>query len=618
MKKLISRISAILAAAVMTVSAAETVVSAKTDTKKYTGWVSGGIGWQYMSDNSPYKEKSYKIDGVRYNFSYNGYCIGKYTGQRTENGVQRRYSNGLPYTGWTKSKDGSRKYCLDGYAVTGDFQIGDKVYSFGEDGVYMGKSDSPVLTASCESRVSSDTEKLYVTAAAHDKNGRDYAVGEPEKMERWENGKWVSCIGKGIEYAVDGIGYVLSGIEGQCEPNDVKTTFYPQTYTGGNMPAGYYRIALMGGEFGNYPETKREIYAVFEAVPPVELKTSEEVYLSDGYNDTTINIIAEINSQKDILKTETAANGVTLEIQKKTAAGWEVCENHDCVVGYTDKENELEIVSDFAAEAGYYRAVVTVGGEKYTAPFRVDTLTATPWLDEYSLKSSCINVSFTVCSKYDKPVKICKDLHNLYQKTNGEWKHISGAQICDIEPDSISYTTLEPGEKTALTFDLTSYYDASKLKAGDYAVYIEGAGFAAFRLTDKAQKASEFPFANLEDKDIKEVDLIYYECGTDEIAYKVSFMGGEDLIRSLNCLRQFKFESVIENYSNNSEGGGSFEVVVRLKNGGKKTLLFCENDAVIYNGGKVYKCGKYAYSALYDFLVEKSGMDKDYYGYRRT
>lgn len=617
MKKLTSKLTAIFAAAAITLSAAGISAYAKTEKEKYTGWVSGEIDWQYMSNGSPYERKSREIDGVVYDFSYNGYCIGKYTGQRTENGVKRRYSEGLPYTGWTKSKDGSRKYYLDGYLVTEDFQIGNKVYSFGEDGVYTGKSRSLTLTASCESRVSSDAEKLYVTVAAHDKNGRDYAVGEPEKMERWENGKWVSCIGKDVEYAVDGIGYVLSGIEGQCEPNDAKTTFYPQTYTGGNMPAGYYRIALMGCEFGNYSETKREIYAVFEAVPPVELKTSEEVYLSDGYHDTTINIIAEINSKKDTLKTETAANGVTLEIQKKTAAGWEVCENHDCVVGYTDKENELEIVSDFAAEAGYYRAVVTVGGEEYTAAFRVDTLTAVPWLDEYSLKNEHITVSFTVCSKYCKPVNIREDIISLYKRENGKWEHISGAQIVDIEPDSISYTTLEPGEKTALTFDLTSYYDASKLKAGDYAVYIEGAGFAEFRLTDKAQRTSEFPFANLEYKDIKEVDLIYYECGTDE-TYKVSFIGGEDLVRSLNCLRQLKFESVIENYSNNSEGGGSFEVVVRLKSGGKKTLLFCESDAVIYNGVKVYKCGKYAYSALYDFLVEKSGMDKDYYGYRRT
>lgn len=609
MKKFTKQLSAILTAAVMTVSAAGMSVSAKTDTEKYTGWVSSENGWQYMSNGSPYKEKSREVDGVVYDFSMNGYCIGKYTGWRSESGIKRRYSEGLPYTGWTKSKDGSRKYFLDGYAVTGDFQIGNKVYSFGSDGVYTGNVRSLTLTAECESRVSTDTEKISVTLKNLD--GRHYEYGVLSQMERWEKGKWVSCFKEykdknGAVLAFPAIGISLTK-KGETDTLD----FNPQTYTNFTFTEGYYRIPIGSAIYSSPKRENYEVYAMFQAVPPVELKISEEIYLSDNFHDTTISIIADINSQKDTLKAETAMYGATIEIQKKTAAGWEDCENHDCAVGYTDNENKLEIDSAFLAEAGYYRAVVTVDGEKYITPFRVDSLTATPWLEEYSLKNGNITVSFTVHNKYCKPVKIRTDLFTLYKRENGKWEHISEAQIGITCLGEIpEYTTLESGQRTALSFNLTSYYDTSKLKAGTYAVFISGAGFTEFRLTDKEQKADEFPFTKIEASDIKEIQLIYYECGSGEIVYKSSFVGGEKLSRCTNYLRQLKFEKVIENYSNNSEGGDNFEIVVRLKNGRKKTLFFCENSAVIYNGGKVYKCGEYAYSALYDFLIENSYKNK--------
>ena len=194
MKNFASKLAAILAAAVMTVSAAEISVSAdtETDTPKYTGWSSDEYGWQYLSDGVPYMIESYNdtisVNGVCYDFSYSGYCIGTYTGWSKTGKCY--YQDGLPHTGWI-GDDGSRQYCLGGCPVTGDFQIGDRLYSFDKKGIYTGKSTPALLTASCGESVSADAEKISVTVKYNDGNDNvSYTVGEPAKMERWENGKW--------------------------------------------------------------------------------------------------------------------------------------------------------------------------------------------------------------------------------------------------------------------------------------------------------------------------------------------------------------------------------------------------------------------------------------------
>lgn len=631
MKKLAKQLTVIFSAAVMTVLSAGILVSAaenapaetaptdtsQTETPKYTGWEPCETGWLYLRDGVPYVSKYYtdslRIDGIHYDFSMYGVCIGKYT-DWSESG-KRYYQDGVLYTGWLNKDDGTKQYyCLDGYPVTGDFQIGDTVYSFDKNGIYKGKSASAVLTASCAEKVSADSGKILITVKHSGGDNKEYIVCNPEKMERWENGKWQKC-GKPFRYAVDDIGMVIDGTD-DCSPNYATAAFYPNRYMGGDMPTGYYRIAVPCGESENYSKTKKDVYAVFEAVPAVELKPSKEVFLTNGRNDTTVSIIATVNSEKETLNPEALASSLKLEIMKKTVLGWEPCEDNGYSAGYTDSENELEIAVEFPAEAGYYKAMINLGGKDYSVPFRVTSIAPIPWLDEYSLKSDDIAVSFTLYNRYEDTVKIGTDLISLVKKENGQWTDMqdSAARFGCIETEP-TYTDLDTDQKTALTFDLSDLYDTSKLTAGDYAVWIDGAGYAEFKLTDKETKSGDFPFAGIKAGDVKEIQLIMQECGGDHET-KVSFKKGEYFDRTLDHLRQLKFEKAYEKYSNDKVGFGGFEVVVRLNGGKKKTLSYRDSDAVVYNGGKVYKCNWQVYYALKDFLIEDSGIDKDYYGYR--
>lgn len=624
MKKLAKQLTVIFSAAVMTVLSAGILVSAaenapaetaptdtsQTETPKYTGWEPCETGWLYLRDGVPITSDSYRIDGVYYRFSVPGTCIGTVTGWSGK----RYYKDGLPHTGWVEDNAG-KQYCLDGYPVTGDFQIGDTVYSFDRKGIYTGESTPALLTASCAESVSADAEKIPITVKYNDGNNNImYGIGEPAKMEHWENGKWKRR-GKSSQYAVDDIMHELGGL-GDCSVNSAEVMFYPNRYMGGDMPDGYYRIAVPCGESENYSKTKKDVYAVFKAVPSVEVKPSKEVFLTNGRNNTTISIIATVNSKKETLNPEALANSLKLEIMKKTVSGWEPCEDNGYSAGYTDNENELEIAAEFPAEAGYYKAMINLGGKDYSVPFRVTSIAPIPWLDEYSLKSDDIAVSFTLYNRYEDTVKIGTDLISLVKKENGQWTDMqdSAARFGCIETEP-AYTDLDTDQKTALTFDLSDLYDTSKLTSGDYAVWIDGAGYAEFKLTDKETKSGDFPFAGIKAGDVKEIQLIMQECGGDHET-KVSFKKGEYFDRTLDHLRQLKFEKAYEKYSNDKVGFGGFEVVVRLNGGKKKTLSYRDSDAVVYNGGKVYKCNWQVYYALKDFLIEDSGIDKDYYGYR--
>ncbi|MCM1024096.1 MAG: hypothetical protein NC395_08575 [Prevotella sp.] len=626
MKNPIPKITAILAAALMTVSTAGTSLPASADTEapKYTGWLYGDGSWRYLEDGVPYASKYYteslEADGIRYGFTSSGVCIGKYTG-RSEDG-KLYYKNGLPYTGWT---DGNKQYCLDGYPVTGDFQIGDRLYSFDKKGAYTGESSPAALTASVDGKtpvdgkISSDAEKITVTVRCSDGDGdTEYTVGEPTKMERWENGSWKDCR-KSSEYAADGIARKLGGSSGSSA-NFTQVSFYPQKYTGDNMSAGYYRITVPV----TYGKTKRNLYAVFEAVPPVEVKTTEEIYRAVNGSDTTISIILTVNSDKENLSAEKIASdgGCKLDVMKKTAAGWESLGELDNVcAGFTDTENELEILADIPPETGYCKAVVTAGGAEYSAPFRVEPVPVTPWLDEYSLKKDDITVSFTVRNRLETPLKLNSDPYRLYKISSGNLESVPEAETSTCRGEEARYITLEQGQFGAVSFKLSEYYDVSKLEAGDYAVLIDGAGLAEFRLADKEEEKGSFPFSSLKREDVKEIQFTLYECGSDH-TLTASFKNGNDpdgyLERSVDFLRQLEFKRAIEKYTTDAAGGSPLEVTVRLTNGRKKTLYFYESGAVLYNGSKTYICGENVCPALYDFVIENNDVDRKYYGYRNT
>lgn len=610
MKNLVSKLTAVLAATVMTVSAAGMAVSAdtETDTPKYTGWVSDKNGWQYLSEGVPYKNKPYKIDGIYYDFSENGYCEEKYSGWSKSG---RYYRRGVPYTGWEElysEPDGDymgNTYCINGYPVPGKLQIEDEVYYFSEQGITFYAEPSPSeLIAVCDEKVSVSAEKISVTVkTSKHYDEYEYIVDVPEKMERWEKGKWESC-GKPSEYAVDDAEYVIGGTDGSLS-DSATMTFYPKRYMGGNMPAGFYRIIIP--YVGGYSNEKKELYAIFEAVPQIEVSMPEEPYLADDAGNTEISILVTTYSEKKALQPESLAGSLKLELMKKTLSGWESCKINGYSAGYTDNENELKIDAEFTADAEYYKAVLNFGGKDYSIAFRTVTPECTPWLEEYSLKSDDIAVSFTVYNEFDDPVRIRTDLIYLYKKENGKWTAVhgkAGRYPAEVTPQ---YTTLYAYYRTALTFDLSDLYDTSKLEAGNYSVFVGGVGYAEFRLTDKEPKFDKLPFAGLKAEDIKEIQLIRH---ATSINTKSSFTKGEYFDRSLDYLRQLKFERAYEQYSVEFDYF-YLDVIVRLNGGKKMTLRFYDPDAAIYNGGTVYKCNWQPYYALKELLFEVNDKKND-------
>ncbi|MDE7303437.1 MAG: hypothetical protein K2N60_09000 [Oscillospiraceae bacterium] len=370
MKNFANKFTAVLAAVMMTVSAAGISVCALAPISwTYIGWEQSPNGWTYTYvefDEEPYRE----IDGVMYDFdpSDKYVCSGKHSGWTDYNGIKkyRYYHDGLPYTGWTKSKSGKRKYFLDGFPVKGDFRIGDKLYSFDKKGIYTGKSEPAVLTASCGESISADAEKISITVKYNDGNDNiSYTIGEPAKMERWENGEWEIC-GKPSEYALDDIAYDLGGL-GDCSVNFTNVAFYPHRYMDGDMPEGYYRVVVPC----SYGETKKDLYAVFKAVSPVEVKMSEDIYAAEADADIDLQTYITVNSEK------LAGKDISLKIEKKTNSGWETAVKEfkfdkDASCDSVSADGTITAGIGMPPETGYYRAVVTVGKKSYEAAFRVE------------------------------------------------------------------------------------------------------------------------------------------------------------------------------------------------------------------------------------------------------
>ena len=182
-----------------------------------------------------------------------------------EGDLERRYTAGKPYTGWLNMKDGTKKYCFDGYVVTGDFQIGKYIYSFSSDGIYTGIKRKLVLTASCGNAVASTAQNIKITVANSGADGKDYTFGMPYKMERWENGRWVSC-SDDENYAVPLLSLTVFAKSSGARSNIESLYFSPQTYTGGRFTPGYYRVALSGWASDSSAAARQDIYAVFEVV----------------------------------------------------------------------------------------------------------------------------------------------------------------------------------------------------------------------------------------------------------------------------------------------------------------------------------------------------------------
>lgn len=581
-------------------SSASDAVSSKKAVYK-NGWQRGEYGWRYiLSDGTAAERDPYKIDGVIYDFSYNGYAIKKYTGWVKENGVSRRYSNGVPYTGWAKNEDGTKKYCLDGWKVTGDFQIDDKIYSFDKDGKYTGVSKTPVLTARCDGVVCTDSEAidLIVTGTNSEKN-----FGEPYKMEHWENGKWVDAVSEGDSYSIYAVYHTLKNSEGGKK----SVKFSPQSYTKNNFHEGHYRIAFQCWDEDNFEETKEDFYAFFEVLPPVAMELSEEIYITDS-PDTQIEASLKINSEKMGKNYSQYIDDVKIEIMSKTPEGWKALDP-DASVRHPywayDCNNEILTdlhfvnyipVSDRAA--GYYKAAVTIDGKRYEKTFRIDGLNADFWLDEYSLKSDDLTIWFTLSNYTEKTVRDRSgELFEIYEKKNGVWSVVNTPITVDWMSEE---KYLKPGERSVVGFPLDVYYLKDKLKPGTYALNIPGHGFAEFRLTDKEPDYSSMPYAELSETGLEKVTILEYGCGgIEDVIHKAEFTDSD----GRTAVRYLK-QTVIDPKSDVSvdvTGNTPIEIKIAYKDGTEKTAIFYTMDRLPYSE-KIVSCGKYQYLALWDMM----------------
>lgn len=594
------QITAILTAAVMTFSAAAGTVYAQDEQQeeapKYTGWVTSGEYWQYIVDGEPYSG-SLKIDDVLCNFSLKGCYTGTYSGWKNN----RCYKDGLPYTGWSETKDG-RKYCLDGYAVTGEFPVNGEIYTFSGKGICK-ESRTPVVSVTCGERVCTDTEKIKITLENLDGKSHEFKIAK--SFEYFKDGEWVSCkstnsyvpLGKGISQKGEKLTFEADVSE----------------YSRNKFNVGFYRLPIISGE-----ET---YYAVFEVVSPIELKSRKDEYVFANNVKTsggTVKLDMIINSDKKDMQAESIANNISVKLEKQSENGWsEIVNDIPWEIGYTDNGNRLEIAPELSPEEGYYRVTATVGKKNYTDTFRVRNHIATAWLDEYDLNSKNLTISFTVMNCGGEPIKICTFPYGLYQKNpDGTWR-ASDVEGAAVEISESAYTTLNGGKSTTVNFDISNYYNMSELKAGEYAVDIGGIGRAEFTLTDKPAEKN-LPFKDIKAEDIKEIQIVDSHIyitetvnikhgnsvpsitdETDENDWRkiTSDVKSTEYIELIaGYLRQFelKDKKAFEVYM-----GGEFYITVTLKDGTKTTVEFDSYNVATYNG-KMYYCSEYADNAIQD------------------
>lgn len=183
-------------------------------------------------------DKLKTTDGVIYKYDDDSNLIGEFSGWAKTDGISRRYADGKPYTGWLKNKDGSYKYVLDGYIVKGEMPIKNKVYTFDENGVMTGQKKA-VLSLDWDEDEGTAMLEFELTPLVYG----EYGYGNPEKLERWENGEWVDCLG--VEnYVVTDEEHLISFQD--CEQEVHIFGFSPKAYIGNEITPGTYRLTLTG------------------------------------------------------------------------------------------------------------------------------------------------------------------------------------------------------------------------------------------------------------------------------------------------------------------------------------------------------------------------------------
>lgn len=487
MKKLTKTLSAILAAAVIFGTSAMSVCALDPpDEGTYIGWEYHDNGWYYTygeyyidDDDGSSAAETYlrEIDGVMYVFDKaTGYAKDRYDGRITvlKDGTYCYYKDGLPYTGWTKYKNEKKKYYLDGFAVKEDFFIGGKLYGFDKNGFCTGEKSPPAVTAAAE-KVTSDADNIAVAVTANAPNGGDYSVGDPEKLERWENGKWVNLLEEDIAFETSDIAIVLSGTAGQCEPNSAKKIFSPKHLMSPSekLDEGYYRTSLLCADLSSGEQYY--VRAVFEVLPPVEVKVSEEVYMGGYDRYTELYAEVKINSEK------ISPKDVKLDFYKKVTAGGDY-KKLESIDGSLKRktvnrngDTYIKISGNFVLDSGYYQAAAEVDGKEYPAYFGA----AVPMVygkgdkNYYSIERDGFDfkLDLVIRNGLSKPIDITANFFSLYmENSKGEYEPIIDYDI-DLEPEKL---TLASKSGTELTVDIGRRYNVSELEAGHYLLTVDG------------------------------------------------------------------------------------------------------------------------------------------------
>lgn len=487
MKKLTKTLSAILAAAVIFGTSAMSVCALDPpDEGTYIGWEYHDNGWYYTygeyyidDDDGSSAAETYlrEIDGVMYVFDKaTGYAKDRYDGRITvlKDGTYCYYKDGLPYTGWTKYKNEKKKYYLDGFAVKEDFFIGGKLYGFDKNGFCTGEKSPPAVTAAAE-KVTSDADNIAVAVTANAPNGGDYSVGDPEKLERWENGKWVNLLEEDIAFETSDIAIVLSGTAGQCEPNSAKKIFSPKHLMSPSekLDEGYYRTSLLCADLSSGEQYY--VRAVFEVLPPVEVKVSEEVYMGGYDRYTELYAEVKINSEK------ISPKDVKLDFYKKVTAGGDY-KKLESIDGSLKRktvnrngDTYIKISGNFVLDSGYYQAAAEVDGKEYPAYFgaAVPTVYGKGDKNYYSIERDGFDfkLDLVVRNGLSKPIDITANFFSLYmENSKGEYEPIIDYDI-DLEPEKL---TLASKSGTELTVDIGRRYNVSELEAGHYLLTVDG------------------------------------------------------------------------------------------------------------------------------------------------
>lgn len=233
MKRITMKKAALLAAAVMAVSATGIAAEAK-------GWTETEGGKKYtLSNGNEAASGKYNIGGVVYDFSEEGYCLGEFSGWAKSGGVNRRYNKGVPYTGWLQNKDGQKRYCLDGYLVkNGDIQIGSTSYKFNDKGYLCGETGLSISASVGNGKVSADTTVLTVKLEKLTDGMESF--GALAMLERWEKGQWVDCFAE-LDGAVPSTMELYSMSQ---KGETLEMPFYTIERLGYKLTPGFYRIPI--------------------------------------------------------------------------------------------------------------------------------------------------------------------------------------------------------------------------------------------------------------------------------------------------------------------------------------------------------------------------------------